>query len=166
MTDFRICNKWYIHVAFLLWNKCLCLPSLQNSYVEAQYPDKVETLRSTYVEMRYEGGASMVGSAPLWGEKDRGPSLHWGGQKTATCGPERGPSPETDCAGPSSLPIPRARGREPQPGELCDVGPSWLQPSASPGSSTHVTLGLTQCILDSFAWTDTQCTIIDSLSWW
>ena len=87
MTDFRICNKWYIHVALLLWNKCLCLPSLQNSYVEAQYPDKVETLGSTYVEMRYEGGASMVGSAPLWGERDRGPSLHWGGQKTATCRP-------------------------------------------------------------------------------
>ena len=38
--------------------------------------------------------------------------------------PPAGPSPETECAGPSSLPTPRARGRKPQPGELCDVGPS------------------------------------------
>ena len=86
MTDFRICNKWYVHVAFLFWNKCLCLLSLQNSYAEAQYPDKVETLGSTYVEMSSEGAASVVGSAPLWGEEDRGPSLHQGGPKTATWG--------------------------------------------------------------------------------
>ena len=116
MTDFRICNKWYVHVAFLLWNKCLCLPSLQNSYAEAQYPNKVETLGSPYVEMSSEGAASVVGSAPLWGEEDRGPSLHQGGPKTATWGQKEALHQKQTVRAPQSCQPPAPGGGSPSLG--------------------------------------------------
>ena len=165
MTDFRICNKWYVHVAFLLWNKCLCLPSLQNSYAEAQYPIRWKLW--AVLTLRW----ALRVRLPWW---DRHPceERKTEGPLSTREDPRRPPetrkrrSTRNRLCGPLSPASPQHQGEEAPAWGALWRQPNWLQPSAAPGFSTHKALGLTQCILDSFAWTDKKGAIIDSLPWW
>lgn len=129
MTDFRICNKWYIHVAFLLWNKC-CAFSPQNSYVEAQYPIRWKLWEVLNIKMRYEVG--LWWDPTLVRRKTEGPLSRTGGREDGHLQARMRPFTRNRLCRPLNPANPRARGGSPSPKELCDISPSWLQPSSKP----------------------------------
>lgn len=91
----------------------MCLLSLQNSYVEAQYPIRWKLWEVLNIKMRYEGGVPMVGSYPCEERKTEGPLSHWGGQRRPPAGQNEALHQKQTVQAPPILPTPEPGGGSP-----------------------------------------------------